>query len=165
MSNPLLEAAITEYQIPAWPYEASYDRIVVYSLPEKKAQRETYVEGGAIVMPETVQAREKSQTPRGIIVSAGLGARDVLKSHGMGLGHVVWVARLSPWRHEVERTKDGTIEFLFLRAGDVVGSETLQQWIADGKVSVTYDEADGRHAYRYEDGTIAPRFDPPDFVA
>jgi len=163
MANPLLDAAIKEFKIPKWPYEAAYDRIVVFSIPEDKAARETFVAGGTIVKPETVRDREENETPRGVIVSAGLGARDVLRSHGMGLGHVVWVARLSPWRHVVERTADGEVTFLFLRAGDIVGSETLQKFVKAGKAKVTTD-AEGRHVYEYE-GDTAPRFDPPDYVA
>lgn len=164
MAADLLNAAIKEHQIPRWPYEASFDRIVVFSVPEDKASRDTYVPDGVIVKPETVKDREENETPRGIIVSAGLGARDVLLSHGMGLGHMVWVARLSPWRHVVERRADGSeVTFLFLRAGDIVGSETLQDFIKRGLVKVT-TAADGRHVFEYEDGA-APRFDPPDFVA
>lgn len=168
MANPLLDAAIAEYSIPRWPYEATYDRIVVFSLPEAKSTRDTYIEGGSIVMPETKKAREQAMSPRGVICSAGLGARDVLRSHGMGLGHVVWVARLSPWRHEVEITKEGkVIEFLFLRVGDVVGSETLQRHIARQLISIDV-RTDGTHAVKYIGGAdedALPRFDPPSYVA
>lgn len=163
----LLSEMIERYKVPPWPYEAVYDRVVVFSVPEAKATRETYVDGGLIAKPQTKMAAEKNETPRGILVSAGLGARDYLRAHGMGLGHMVWVARLSPWRHEVDRTNDGAIEFLFLRAGDVVGSETLQGYIREGKVKVTLSsegEDRGQHRYQYLDGDVAPRFDPPSYV-
>lgn len=165
MANPLLDAAIKEYAIPKWPYEAAYDRIVVFSLPEDKAKRDTYIEGGKIVMTESRKTYEQNVTPRGVIVSAGLGARDVLKSHGMGLGHVVWVARLSPWRHQVDRTSDGhDIEFLFLRVGDVVGSETLMRQINRGLVTIEPDDQ-GTHHMVFMSGGQEPRFDPPSYVA
>lgn len=165
MKNSMLDAAIKEHSIPSWPYEASYDRIIVFSLPEKKAQRETAIEGGIILKPEQTKDREERESPRGVIVSAGLGAMDYLRSHGMGLGHEVWVARLSPWRHVVERDKNGRdVEFLFLRAGDVVGSEHLRQWVADGKVTVECGE-DGAHRYKFKDSGLLPRFDPPSYVA
>lgn len=164
MANPLLEAAIAEFKIPKWPYEAAFDRIVVWSLPEAKSTRDTYIEGGKVVMPETRKEYDQNMTPRGVIVSAGLGARDVLFSHGMGLGHVVWVARLSPWRHEVDRDKDGkTVDFLFLRVGDIVGSETLQRHIAKGLITVEAG-ADGVHKFKMLD-SVVPRFDPPSYVA
>lgn len=169
MANPLLDAAIKEHSIPKWPYEAAYDRIIVYSLPEAKAARETYVPNGKILMTAQAKSYEENVTPRGVIVSAGLGARDVLKSHAIGLGHVVWVARLSPWRHQVDRTSDGhDIEFLFLRVGDVVGSETLLRQINRGLVTVDCD-AQGAHHYvplgGDGDDEAVPRFDPPSYVA
>lgn len=165
MGNPILDAAIAEYGIPKWPYEAAFDRIIVFTLPEAKATRDTYIEGGLVHMPETRKEHDKNTSPRGVIVSAGLGARDVLKSHGMGLGHVVWVARLSPWRHQVDRDKEGRdIDFLFLRVGDIVGSETLQRQILKGLVTVEEDKQ-GYHHYVQLGGEAIPRFDPPSYVA
>lgn len=163
MANELLEKAIEKHKIPPWPYEASYDRIIVFSLPEEKGTRETYVPGGKILMTEERQAATKNETPRAVIVSAGLGALDVLRSHGLGLGSVVWVARLSPWRHQVDRTVDGKdIEFMFLRVGDVVGSETLLDYRKKGLVDIVMD-AEGHHRYVF-DGTVQPRFDPPSYA-
>lgn len=160
-----LEEAVSKYHIPAWPYEASYDRVVVFSLPEDKATRDTFIAGGKVFMPEAKKEYEKNTTPRGVIVSAGLSAMDYLYSHGMGLGHVVWVARLSPWRHEVDRDKDGReISFLFLRAGDLCGSEELLRQRREGKVTVTR-KPDGTHHYVFADDVVLPRFDPPSYVA
>lgn len=160
-----LDQAIEKYSIPSWPYEAAYDRVIVFSVPEDKAARETYVEGGLIAKPIARTKKEEGESPRGVLVAAGLGARDVLRSHGMDLGHVVWVARLAPWRHEVDRDKNGRpIEFLFLRVGDIVGSETLQQYVRQGRVAVELG-SDGAHRYRYDDAGVIPRFDPPSYVA
>lgn len=160
-----LDEAIEKYRIPRWPYEAAYDRVIVFSLPEDRALRETYISGGIITKPETVKEYERSSTPRAVLVSAGLGARDVLRSHFMDLGHIVWVARLSPWRHQVDVDKDGRpIEFMFIRVGDIVGSETLQAHIKAGRVQVRVDK-DGSHCFVNEDGGCIPRFDPPSYVA
>lgn len=165
MKQTLLDAMIKEHGIPKCPFEASLDRIVVYSVPEDKASRDTYVPGGLLVKPESKKAQEENETPRGIIVSAGLLAQDYLRGHGMGLGHMVWVARLSPWRYEFDRTSDGkVIEMLFLRAGDIVGSETLLGQVRAGKVTVEL-QPDGRHWYKYNDDAARPRFDPPSYVA
>lgn len=161
----LLDEAIEQYKIPAWPYEPGFDRIVVFSIPEEKAQRKTYVPGGKIEMVETRQAFEKEETPRGILCAAGLKAMDVCRSHGIDLGHMLWVARLSPWRHEVERTAEGkVISFLFMRVGDIVGSETLQAAIKEGRVKVEV-RPDGTHGFKYEDEDLRPRFDPPSYLA
>lgn len=164
MASSLLDRAIKEHKIPAWPYQAAFDRVVVFSVPEDKASRETYAKGGAIIKPVEAHDNDMNQTPRGIICAAGLSAMDYLYSHGMGVGEMAWVARLSPWRHEVERTeKDGVIEFLFLRAGDLVGSEDLLASMRAGRVTIERGE-DGRHYYKYAKGVPRPRFDPPSYV-
>lgn len=160
----LLDDAIARYKIPPWPYQAAYDRIVVFSVPEDAASRETYVPGGLLVKPENRRVHDQAVTPRGIIVSAGLGARDVLYAHGIGLGHMVWVARLSPWRHEVDRDAEGrTIEFLFLRVGDIVGSETSLEQLREREVVVTRDKF-GNHLLAWGSDNARPRFDPPSYV-
>jgi hypothetical protein len=160
----LIDERIREYSIPQWPYEPSFDRIIVYSVPEDAASRETFSKGGILVKPETRKSRDEAETPRGILCAAGLGAHDYLRSHGYSLGHMVWVARLSPWRHEVDKIEGKTIEFLFLRAGDLVGSEDLLQHIRDGRVKVAVGD-DGVHRYEFIDESIRPRFDPPSYVA
>lgn len=163
MSN-FLDAAIDKYNIPPWPYEAMYDRVIVYILPEEKATRDTFIKGGVITKPESTRDYEKATSPRAVIVSAGLQARDVLRSHFMDVGHVVWVARFSPWRHQVDVGQDGKpVEFMFLRVGDIVGSETTLKLIRDGRVRVQMDK-DGVHRFVGDDDVI-PRFDPPSYVA
>lgn len=164
MGNALLEARIKEFGIPDWPYEACFDRVIVWSLPEAKATRDTYVPGGKILMTDERKAATKNESPRAVIVSAGLAARDYLKSHGMGLGHIIWVARLSPWRHQTEVSEKGKdVDFMFLRAGDCCGSEDTKRWMAEGRVQVTVD-SEGHHHYVFDD-EVAPRFDPPSYVA
>jgi hypothetical protein len=161
----LLDDAIAKHKIPKWPYEAGFDRIIVFQVPEDKASRESYTPGGLIVKTEAHTAAEEAETPRGIVVSAGLAAQDVMRSHGIGLGHMLWVARHSPWRHEVDRDSDGkVIQFLFLRVGDIVGSENLKAMIAAGDVLVEV-QPDGKHVYHFKNEAARPRFDPPSYVA
>lgn len=157
----LLSEAIEKHGIPPWPYEAVYDRVVVFSVPEDAASRDTYIAGGLIAKPENRKSHDQSVTPRGVIVSAGLGALDVMRSHGMDLGHMVWVARLSPWRHQVDKDADGRdIEFLFLRVGDIVGSETLLAQRTAGAVSVVH----AQHAWNMTNPVVQGRNDPPSYV-
>lgn len=158
----LLDDRIKEYGLPPCPYQPAFDRFVLYTIPEKKASRETFADGGLIVKPESVASREKKESPRGIIMAAGLIAMDQLRGHGIGLGSLVWVARFSPWRHVVERTDRGDIEMMFLRVPDVVGSEDTLGELQSGKLSIVLGD-DGKHRYQYADGAMLPRFDPPDF--
>jgi len=158
----LLDERLKAFNVPAYPYQPAYDRIIVYMLPEEMATRDTFAKDGVIVKPETTKSREKNQTPRAIVVAAGLGAMDHLRSQGIDLGHIVWVARLSPWRHVVDRTEGGDVEFMFLRSGDIVGSEDVLRLMGEGKISIKVGD-DGRHQYVVDD-SVVPRFDPPDFV-
>jgi hypothetical protein len=143
----LLEKRIREYSIPPWPGQAMYGRIIVYRIPDKAAERRTFVEGGVIEMTEEAASGRAWRAPRGIIVSAGLQAMDVLRGNGIGLGDMIWMASHTPWRFEVDSKKTGekveTVEFFF-RAG-----------------SAKVELRDGKHQYTV-DGDAVPRFDPPE---
>jgi len=158
----LLEKRLKEYNIPAWPYQPVFDRIVVYRIPEDKAKSDKFSEDGILVKPEVVKDREEKSSPRGLVVAAGLTAMDQLKGHGIGLGDLVWLTKWTFYSHETARTTMGGVEFLFMRAGDVVGSEDLLKSMQAKKVTVVLDK-DGQHKYRVDDDVI-PRFDPPNFI-
>lgn len=158
----LLDDRVKEYGLPKCPYQPAFDRFVLYTLPEKKAERETFVEGGMIFKLNSTNSREKKESPRGIVMAAGLKAMDIMRSHGIRLGSIVWVARFSPWRHVVERTERGEIEMMFLRVSDIVGSEDVLTGLSSGAIKVALGE-DGLHRYQYENEAAAPRFDPLDF--
>jgi hypothetical protein len=163
VARSLLEQRIREHKIPDWPGQAMYGRIIVYRVPDKAAQRETFSEGGVIVMPEDLADSKKWRAPRGVIVSAGLQAMDVLYGNGLGLGDMIWMASHTPWRFEVDSKVKGekveSTEFFFMQAGDAVLAEDLYEKIKAGTVRVVRGE-DGRHHYEADDGAI-PRFDPP----
>ena len=158
----LLQKRIEEFKLPECPYEPAFDRVVVCILPEKKASRDTYVDGGLIQKPQAIKTREENESPRGVLIAAGLGAMDELRGFGIDLGHLVWIARFSPWRHVVDRKAEGDIELMFLRAGDIVGSEDVRGLVREGKLKVKVGD-DGRHQYTMHDSAI-PRFDPKTFV-
>jgi hypothetical protein len=155
----LLDQRIREYKIPQWPGQAMYGRIIVYRLPDKAAERKTFVPGGIIQKLDTTASDTKWRSPRGVIVSAGLQAMDILRGNGIGLGDIIWMASHTPWRFEVERTVDGqSIEFHFMQAGDVVISEDLIERMRNKTAKV--EIRDGRHQLTLDDDVV-PRFDPP----
>ena len=156
----LLEKRIKRFKIPACPYEPVFDRIVVYQVPEEAATRETYAKGGLIVKPDAIKSSQEKKTARGILIAAGLQAMDELRGHGVDLGHLVWVARLSPWMHTVDVSSSGAdVQMMFLRSSDVVGSEDLRDLRVSGELKVHAGD-DGRHGFVFGKGQI-PRFDPP----
>ena len=159
MAKSLLDKRIAEFEIPMWPGEATFARILVYRIPDKAAARDTFVEDGKILMPETVRSNEEFRSPRGIIVSAGLQAMDILRGNGMQLGEMIWMSSHTPWRFKVDTRKDGTdVEFFFMQAGDVTLSEDLLTARQAGKVRV--ELRDGKHQLVVADDKV-PRFDPP----
>ena len=156
----LLAERMKEFGIPRPPYEPAFDLVVVYPLPDAKSSRETFVPDGVIVKAQTTKAAEERSSPRGVLVGAGLKARDYLRGYLIELGHIVWLSRLSPWRHVVERGADGKdVELYFLSVTDIKGSEDVAKLIADGKARV-YCDKDGRHVFEHEAEAL-PRFDPP----
>src|SRR3990167_5395868 len=144
----LLEKRIEEFQLPRCPYQPAFDRIAVVVVPEDKAARDSFIKGGVIVKPKQTKDWETNTSARGVLVAAGLGALDVLRSHGMEVGHVVWVARLSPWRHVIERSEKtgGDVEMLFMRVGDIVGSEDTLKTVQAGELKITRN-GKGQHVY------------------
>lgn len=154
----LLEQRVKEFNIPKWPGECTFGRVMIFRIPDKASARDTFVPGGAIVKPETVKSNEEFRSPRGVVVSAGLQAMDILRGNGIGLGHIVWISSYTPWRFEVDRNSDGeSIEFMFMQAGDITLSEDLVKMFKEGKARI--ERKDGRHTLVIDDEYL-PRFDP-----
>ena len=122
---PLLEQRRLQYLIPngAFAQRAMYDRMLLWQIPY---YQERYGDT-RIVMPETGKSRTKNEAPRGIIVTVGLQALDVLHDHGSGLGHIVKFIRLAPWRLPCDMIAGREEELLILRCGDLIADEDLEQ--------------------------------------
>ena len=132
-----LEERIKKYNIPAPLYEPVFDRVLVFQIPTMES--ETFRDG-VIFKPNETKKRESAQSPRGVVVSAGMRARDILESHGIQLGDIVWFARHTMWRHELDASSKS---FSVIRAGEVCGSEDLFDRIGT-EVQMTKDE-DGHY--------------------
>jgi len=121
---PLLEQRRLEYLIPngAFAQRAMYDRLLLWQIPY---YRENYGDT-RIIMSEQGRDRNKNEAPRGIIVSAGLQALDVLHDHGSGLGNVVKFIRLAPWRLPCDMIGGQEQYLMILRCGDLIADEDLE---------------------------------------
>lgn len=120
----LLEERRQQYLIPngAFAQRALYDRMLVYQIPY-------YVDrygDTRILMSDEGKSRSKNEAPRGVIVSAGLQALDVLHDHGSGLGNIVKFIRLAPWRLPCDMIAGKEEELLILRCGDLIADEDLE---------------------------------------
>ena len=114
-----------EFAIPdgAFRLQAVFDRCLVWQISDFEGNHAT--EGGLLVMPDTVADRELRETPRGILVSAGLTALDQLRSHGIELGDIVTMIRIAPYHIRCACIAHKWQYLVVLSAGDIIGSEDL----------------------------------------
>lgn len=143
--HPLLAKRRREAHIPdgAFKMHAVYDRVLLW---QPFLERET-VGDTKIILSARGKSREREEAPRGIIVSAGLGALDQIRSHGMDLGHYVNFIRLAPWRLPVDTVYGKELHLLVLRAGDLIASEDLMRALNDGTCTIRWNEETGQHQY------------------
>jgi hypothetical protein len=122
---PKLEEYRLKYGIPDAAFttmEATFDRILVFQAPRVLGNK---IEGSKLYMPDSARRREEESVPRGIIISAGLKARDNLVSNGIDIGHMVNFIRLSPFRIPYMSISGQEFYLLVMRDGDIIASEEL----------------------------------------
>jgi hypothetical protein len=142
--SDLLLSRMAEFDIPPWPGQALFERVVVFRVADAASASDTFIPDGRIVKATSTRDRDEIRSPRGVIVSAGLRALEILTDHGMEVGELVWLAPHLPYRFQVGMTKEGaSIEFLFCNVGDIVLSEDLLDRIGRG-VASNYLEVSGQ---------------------
>lgn len=131
-----LEERCREVGIEPPTYQPVDNNVVCWRLPPLTISR------GGIVLPEDAQ----SPHIKGILISVGPRARDVLFSNGIEVGDIVVWARFSGWEFhdKTAKTERGT-EFVVLKDRDILGSDDLAVEIATGRAKYVLDEKTGRH--------------------
>jgi hypothetical protein len=144
---PTLDARRLKYGVPNGAFKIApiYDTVYVFQLPT--ADGTTFQEGGAIEMPQAAMQQIVNESPRGLLVAAGLRALDELRSNGVDVGHIVQLHRLSPYRLYVDTIAGYRFTLVMLRAGDIRGSEDLQAALAAGECKVVFDEKIAQHVF------------------
>lgn len=136
-----LDARRLHYGIPneAFKREAAFDWIYVWQiLPEY--QESDIINGTTkLVKAITTQRRERDQSARCVLVSAGLGALDSLRTHGIQIGDVVEVARYSPQRVEISMHGGEPQHLLLMPVGSICGSEDIVERRKKGLRTVVKD--------------------------
>jgi hypothetical protein len=153
--SPLLDRRRVEHVIPegAFRFQAAYDRIYVYQIAEWDLTADAKWGDTSIIMPQTAREYHHRETPRGIIVSAGLQAEEVLYGNGMAVGHIVRFIRNAPWAMPVDNINAKPYHVFVMRDGDITGSEDLMANLKAGKVKrVERTEAPGKFCYEDENG-------------
>lgn len=114
-----------------------YDKFMLFQLeadPFKKTIGDT-----SLIFTEVGLKRAKEEEPRGVIISAGLRAMDVLRSNGMDLGHIVRIVKLAPYRIPVDYILGMQMYAIMLSVGQIVASEDLAGRLRAGKMKVHFD--------------------------
>lgn len=143
---PLLEARRLQYGITdgAFALFPLGERVVVWQMPvsDKTA--------GGLFKPDSTKDREHAQSPRCVLVAAGLAARDILWSNGIELGHIVRTIAYAPLRLEADDINGKSTYVLPMNCGDIVGSEDLAEkarkdearvYVSDGSATLIVDDA------------------------
>ena len=134
---PLLDAQRMKYGIPDafFRSQAAFDRIYVFPLDPEDEDGDK-IKGTNLFKPKVTKLRDKQEGNRGVLISAGLKAADVLMSHGIELGHVVTTNKNVPFARRCEEILGVPMFFLVMREADLAGSETLAEEILAGKKRV-----------------------------
>lgn len=145
----LLEARRLEFGITdgAFTLQPMYQRVLLFQIP-------IHVEEPSLISRTERQKKNDLRTAaRGIVVSAGLQALDILRSNGCDIGHIVRYTHVNPWRHEIDYCEGKSFELMIVNAGDVNVSEDLAETLRGGVVKIRRTD-EGEHRLVDEDGLI-----------
>ena len=131
-----LEDKRRKFNIPPIPYLPAGKRVIVWRLPSEQRT------AGGLFVPES-HATVKS---RGILLAAGLAARDVLKDALVEIGDEVYFGRFAGVERDVERKEASTQPTLLEMAVEDVGGSVEAIARLEG-YRVAYDEELGEHWY------------------
>lgn len=145
----LLKDRIKEFHIPPAPGQALFDEVLIFQIPDEEKGAETFGKESKIIKPMTKKDADEKRCPRGVIVSAGLGAMDKLRDHGMQLGEMV---RFSPHvytRFELDHDAQGREQYMpFMTVGDIKVSEDVPGRLVSGELELVYDNRKREYRYR-----------------
>lgn len=128
--------------------QACYHKLFVWQLDAIDMLDGMAGKGSKIHVPGFTEDREHAETPRAIIISAGIDALDSLRSHGMDLGHIIIMQREAPHGIRVATVYGEKKVLMILEDGDICGSEDLAFEIAAGRCESFYDTEENVHKYR-----------------
>jgi hypothetical protein len=140
-----------EYGIPNGAFQIlpAFDRVFVHQIPEDESR--FYGDSEFLIKPEHVLTVERNNTPRGILVAAGLQARDALESSGIQVGDIIKFQKLAPFNMTVDTVAGTPMQVMVIRDGDVVGSEDAAEKLNSGSHSIKNVGKDGNYDFRLAD--------------
>lgn len=163
----ILDKRRIEYLIPNGAFESypGFDKCYIWQISLEGA-RDTYSEGGKILMPDAVKSYKKNTAPRGILVSAGLQAMDSLYSTGFEIGDIVRFKKFSPFIMPVGEIDGHELAVMVVRDGDLEASEDLALELNERRNNIVNTSEKGydfrvSHENGSKSGTkVSPYYDP-----
>lgn len=136
---PLLDERRLRYGIvdEAFKIQPAFRRVFLRQIEEWEG--ETYAPESKIIRTENAKKRDYESMPRGVLIGAGLEAREVLHSHGIDLGDIVWMVQLGLYRIPIVRINGKDEHILVLQVGDIVGGEDTAARIRSGDLQLVHD--------------------------
>jgi hypothetical protein len=146
---PLLEARRLELGLidELFGQSAVYQRVLIWQLPPTELSGGTIGNSGLYVPAKTL-SREKEEAPRAIVISAGTDALDILRSHGMDLGHIVTICREAVYGIRVAYVGGRQHRLTIIDVGDICASEDLAIEVAAGRCETFWDTGQESHKLR-----------------
>lgn len=131
----------------AFRFSAVYDRIFVWQLPLEEGLGGRFSKDSPLYMPDNVKKRSREEAARGIIVSAGPKAMDILVSNAMVPGTVITHVKNVPWRIPIGKLLGKDIYLFSMNVGDIVGNEDIARAERAGEIELRLDSTSNEHFY------------------
>ena len=138
----LLQERIKEFKIPPAPGQIAFEEVMIYQIPDEEMGGDKFGKDSSLYKPDTLADTDRRRCPRGVIVSAGLGALGMLRDHGMQLGEMVLFSPHAPTRFQVRRNDGKSVEFFFMHVSDVKVSEDVPARLVFGELRLVYENGD-----------------------
>lgn len=149
-----LEERIKKYDIPPIEYLPKGKAVLVYRLPPEK---ET---AGGIVLPQvwterhedgygnvTESAVKKEPVCKGVLLAAGLVARDEMRDHLIEIGDIVYFGRYAGSDRDAQRDPENAGRTISeMKIEDINGSADGLERLRSA-YTIEYDEETGQHYY------------------
>jgi hypothetical protein len=153
----ILEERRQQHLIPdgCFRIQPLYDWLILYQLGRQDMEEGSTWGDGPILKSVNAQKVAQNESPRAILVSAGLGALDTLSSHGICLGDVVFMVRNAPWAIQVDVIGSERLYARICRDADIAAGEDLMKRLNSGELTqASRVNSDGQliHYYATKDG-------------
>ncbi len=153
---PVLDERRLQHLVPnnAFKLTPLYEWCFAYQLDRTDMEDGETWGDSKILKTDTAKKLGKNESPRALLISAGLGALDTLASHGICIGDIVFTVRNAPWAIQIDRVGVDTLYVRAFRDADIIAGEDLWKRLDSGELVQKTREDDGKlvHYYETKDG-------------